>query len=60
MTLVEFVSKFLREIIKCYRSEIILNQIQHLAFIVNTGLDGTEEDITTLISEQSKVMVRRS
>ena len=37
--------------------DIIHKQIQHLAFIVNTGRRGTEEDVTTLISEQSKVMV---
>ena len=44
--------------IKCHSSDTILNQIRHLTFIVNTGLCGTEDYITTLISEQRKVMVR--
>ena len=57
MTLVDFVAQFLDEIIKCRSSDIVLNQIQHLAFVVNTGLRGTEGDVTTLISEQRKVMV---
>ena len=58
MTLIDFVYKFLREMIKCHSSDTILNQIRHLTFIVNTGLCGTEDYITTLISEQRKVMVR--
>ena len=59
MTLVDFVAQFLEEIIKSssYPADIIHKQIQHLAFVVNTGLRGTEEDVTTLISEQRKVMV---
>ena len=57
MTLVDFVAQFLEEIIKSNSYDIIHKQIQHLAFIVNTGRRGTEEDVTTLISEQGKVMV---
>ena len=48
MTLVDFVAQFLGEIIKCRSSDIVLNQIQHLAFVVNTGLRGTDGNVTTL------------
>ena len=55
MTLLDFVTTFLRKMLNCHNLEAVHQQIQHLAFIVNLGENLCSEDLELILNEHENV-----